>query len=134
MYRGGELETAGPSDAAATARSASRPDASSATNCTGVAGFNCSVAAIGPTSLGSPQLQQSRRHSFPAIRANGQSELASLVPLGQTAESPDMRNGHVSAWAAGNPARSATTTTAANCAKRFIRLLRCTLDLPAPSE
>ena len=79
---------------------------------------------MGPTSLGSPQLQQSRRHSLAAIPdANGQFVCGSPMLMGQAAEAASARNGQVSASAVGSPARSATTNTAANWIIRFIRLL-----------
>lgn len=79
---------------------------------------------MGPTSCGSPQLQQSRRHSFDAAsRAIGQSALASATPMGQIAEAAAARNGHVSAPTVGNPAKSVATINAANWTIRFIRLL-----------
>ena len=124
MYFGGELDGTGTSFAAQAARSDSAVNSARARNCTGTAGFGCTRTVAGPDSFCSPQLQQSLRHSFAIIPgAMGQLALASLMPIGHAAAAASARNGHVNTWAAGIPARIATTTTAANWTIRFIRLL-----------
>lgn len=124
MYRGGELETAGPCATEAIAGSESCPDAASAITFAVVPGFCFTRMEIGPTSFGSPQLQQSRVHLLVAAsRAIGQSACIAGMSIGHAAGAASARNGHVRTSAAGTPARSATTTTAANWAIRFIRLL-----------